>query len=59
MTLVLPEVADAQRTTGEAALRYEDVAQDGRVLPAALPSALGVVWRELLSRVPAGRQLRK
>lgn len=41
-----------QRATGRFYLRYEDVAQDGRVRADALSSALGVVWREIA--IPGG-----
>ncbi len=41
-----------QRATGRFYLRYEDVAQDGRVRADALSTALGVVWRELA--IPGG-----
>jgi len=41
---MLPESA---RARGKLHLRYEDVAQDGRLLLEAIPVALGVVWREL------------
>lgn len=37
-----------ERTTGQFSLRYEDVAQDGRILLETLPVALGVVWRNVL-----------
>ncbi len=36
-----------QRVTGRLGLRYEDVAQDGRVRLEPLPASLGVVWRAL------------
>jgi hypothetical protein len=49
----LPQVSETQRATGTMSLRYEDVAQDGRVLASSLPHAVGeVVWRELLMRDP-------
>ena len=37
-----------ERTTGQLLLRYEDVAQDGRILLETLPVALGVIWRNVL-----------
>lgn len=37
-----------ERTTGQLSLRYDDVAQDGRVVLATLPVALGVVWGNVL-----------
>lgn len=43
-----PEVPDDQRASGSVALRYEDVAQDGRVMLLAMPQAVGEVWRVVL-----------
>jgi hypothetical protein len=40
-------IAEAARAKGKLHLRYEDVAQDGRVLLETIPVSLGVVWREL------------
>jgi len=37
----------AANTTGF--LRYEDVTQDGRLIPLAIPPALGALWRESLA----------
>ncbi len=49
-----PEVSAAERATGEAALRYEDIAQDGRLMLLALPQSIGdVIWRKLLLHHPA------
>jgi hypothetical protein len=36
-------------------LRYEDVAQDGRMMPIALPAALGGLWREVLTDHPGAK----
>jgi len=36
-----------QRVTSELALRFEDVAQDGRMRADSLPVALGAVWRAM------------
>jgi hypothetical protein len=49
-----PELpAFAPRVRGTTRLRYEDVAQDGRVAPAALSHAIGdIVWRETLAHDP-------
>jgi hypothetical protein len=38
---------EGQRTTGQLQLRYEDVAQDGRVMIQMLPVSLGVIWRSI------------
>jgi acyl-CoA thioesterase FadM len=47
---VIPEVPPSQRASGTFSLRYEDVAQDGRVLLEALSPALGAtVWRKMRS----------
>ncbi len=44
-----PALPDAQRRAGESTLRYEDVAQDGRLTLFALPHTLGdVIWRNML-----------
>ncbi len=44
--------------TSEFALRYEDVAQDGRMMAIAFPPALGwTVWAKLLDGHPAERAL--
>lgn len=41
------------------ALRYEDVAQDGRMMLEAMPPALGeAVWRTMLARAPAAKLAR-
>src|SRR5579871_6785221 len=48
-----PTVDEAQRASGPSALRYEDVAQDGRLSLLALPHALGdVIWRNLMASHP-------
>ena len=44
----MPAFAPGQSATTPAFLRFEDVAQDGRIMPIALPSALGGLWREVL-----------
>jgi hypothetical protein len=43
-----PEVPEAQRARGRVWLRYEDVGQDGRLLCAATPQAIGAVFWRLL-----------
>src|SRR5436853_197925 len=51
-----PALPSSHRAEGSAALRYEDVAQDGRILLDALPTGLGVtVWEKLLSKHPLAR----
>lgn len=44
---VFPE--DRAHTEEALALRYEDVAQDGRLIPIALPVSMGGIWRLLRS----------
>jgi hypothetical protein len=46
----VPDVPRDQRASGVLFMRYEDIAQDGRVLLTGLPQAVGlVVWRKLIS----------
>lgn len=55
----MPDVPPAQRTTGQLYLRYEDICQDGRLLPSGLPQGVGfIVWRKLLRTHPITRVLR-
>jgi hypothetical protein len=52
----IPEVPADQTTVIEGPLRYEDVAQDGRLLLTALPHFMGLaVFGRLLSKVPSVR----
>ena len=54
-TIPLPP-ADGVHTTALVSLRFEDVAQDGRLVLEALPNALGpTVWRGVLTRDPFAR----
>lgn len=55
-----PELPDrAPQATGRGYLRYEDVAQDGRVMLAALPHSVGtVVWGRGLAQHPVTAQSR-
>jgi hypothetical protein len=51
-----PEVPEGQRSSGHTPLRYEDVAQDGRIMLLALPHAIGdVIWRKVLVKHPISR----
>jgi hypothetical protein len=53
----LPDLPDDHVATGSFELRYEDLAQDGRMMMTALPPALGwTVWRQLLAKHPARAQ---
>lgn len=54
-----PEVPADQRATGTLPFRYEDIAQDGRMMLGALSPALGaVIWTKLLANHPAARGMR-
>jgi hypothetical protein len=54
-----PEVDPAQRGTGSVLLRYEDIAEDGRLLVHAMSPALGeCVWKNLLLDAPSSKALR-
>lgn len=44
----MPSLPPGHSTTTTAYLRYEDVTQDGRLIPIAAPSALAGLWREVL-----------
>ncbi len=53
-----PEVPADQRAVASLPFRYEDIAQDGRMLLGALSPALGaVVWVKLFAHHPAARAL--
>src|SRR6185312_2608191 len=46
---VAPAVPESQRASGRVPIRFEDVAQDGRLVLEALSPAVGeVVWQKLL-----------
>ena len=44
-----PAYPDDQHATYEGALRYEDCAQDGRLMPIALPPTMGGLWRTVIA----------
>ncbi|MBA3540144.1 MAG: hypothetical protein H0T79_10995 [Deltaproteobacteria bacterium] len=50
-----PAYPEDQGTVSQGHLRYEDLAQDGRLMPLALPPQMGGLWRGLLSRHPGAR----
>jgi len=53
-----PELPPDRIATAQFALRYEDIAQDGRMTAIAFPPALGwTVWNKLLDQHPAERAL--
>jgi hypothetical protein len=49
---------DGERTQGQLHLRYEDIAQDGRVMIQMLPVSLGVIWRAITIPKETRRALR-
>jgi hypothetical protein len=51
----MPVFPPGQSTTTTSYLRYEDVAQDGRLMPGATPAALAGLWRDLLVDHPGAR----
>jgi hypothetical protein len=51
----VPDFPADQAHTGEALLRYEDVAQDGRVIPLALPTSMSALWHHVLRAHPGQR----
>lgn len=44
----MPTFLDTQSATTTGYLRYEDVTQDGRLIPLAVPPSLGAMWRSAL-----------
>ena len=55
-----PSVPEEQRASAEMRLRYEDVSQEGRVLPSTLPYSFGeVIWRGRLNHGPIGAAARR
>lgn len=50
-----PRFPAAQAATTQGHLRYEDCSQAGRLQVAALPPALGGLWREVVARHPGAR----
>ncbi len=54
-----PDVPPEQHERGEAVLRYEDIAQDGRLTLLGMPHAYGeVLFRQLLARHPMSGTMR-
>ncbi|MBX3155369.1 MAG: hypothetical protein KF773_05185 [Deltaproteobacteria bacterium] len=50
-----PKFADDQHAITRDRLRYEDVAQDGRLMPIAMPPAMSGLWHAVLHRHPGHR----
>jgi hypothetical protein len=55
----MPAFAPGQSTVSTTALRYEDVTQDGRLMPIALPPTMAGVWRDVLTEHPGARNALK
>lgn len=54
------EVPAEQRASGPLSFRYEDIAQDGRLMLSALSPALGaVIWTRVLAHHPASREMHR
>jgi hypothetical protein len=51
----MPELPSDQSVTSTGFLRFEDVAQDGRLLPIAFPSAQAALWRDVVVDHPGAR----
>jgi len=51
----MPSFPPGHSATTNAYLRYEDVTQDGHLIPIAAPSALALLWREVLVDHPGNR----
>jgi hypothetical protein len=56
----MPDFAPERVATASFPLRYEDIAQDGRMMATALPPAIGwTVWRQLLADHPSASGMQK
>ncbi len=51
----MPAFPPTQAHTTEAQLRYEDLAQDGRLIPLALPTSMSGLWHHVLREHPGQR----
>ncbi len=55
-----PDLPADQVATAAFPLRYEDVAQDGRMMTTAIPPAIGwTVWRQLLGQHPSAKAMQQ
>jgi hypothetical protein len=54
-SLPMPGFPPDQAHTGEVLLRYEDIAQDGRLIPLALPPSMSGLWDRVLRDHPGHR----
>ncbi|MCP4449569.1 MAG: hypothetical protein GY811_30185 [Myxococcales bacterium] len=48
----MPDTAEVVRATAAISMRYEDVAQDGRLMTIGMPHALTSLWRESVQAMP-------
>lgn len=56
----MPDFAPERVATASFQLRYEDIAQDGRMMATALPPAIGwTVWRQLLAEHAAASEMQR
>jgi len=51
----MPSFAADQAADFQSFMRYEDVAQDGRMMPIALPPAMSGLWQAVIARSPGSR----
>ncbi len=51
----MPGLAADQSVVSTNSLRYEDLTQDGRLMPVALPPTMSALWREVLSEHPGAK----
>ena len=55
----MPTFAPGQAATTTGPLRYEDLTQDGRLIPIAVPASMAGLWREVLVAHPGARNALK
>lgn len=55
----MPDFAPGQSTLTTAPMRYEDLTQDGRLTPIALPPTMSGLWRDVLTDHPGARNALK
>jgi hypothetical protein len=55
----MPDFAPGQSTLTTAPMRYEDLTQDGRLTPIALPPTMSGLWRDVLTEHPGARNALK
>lgn len=55
----MPDFAAGQFVEAATPLRYEDLTQDGRLMPIALPPTMSPLWRDVLTDHPGARNALK